>query len=129
MSFVCQVARDHRRTEKTCTSTAPARPCTSSVCICLCRRAVIQCSFEAQLHFFLFKVVFHFSVFLNCMSTSRFPVPHSVRASVVAMATLFRAVLAIFLQDCANMVQPYGEHTVLLQCIVFAVALQSYFCK
>ncbi len=128
MSFVCQVDRDHRRTEKTCTSTAPARPCTSSVCVCLCRRAVIQCSFEAQLHFFLLKLS-STSVFLNCMSTSRFPVPHSVRASVVAMATLFRAVLAIFLQYSANMVQPYGEHTVLLQCIVFAVALQSYFCK
>lgn len=82
--------------------------------------------FEAQLHFFLFNVVFHFTVFLNCTSTSRFPVPHSVRASVVAMATLFRAVLAIFLQ---YIVQPYGEYTVLLQCIVSAVALQSYFCK
>ncbi len=48
---------------------------------------------------------------------------------MVSMATLFRAVLAIFLQDIANMVQPYGEYAVLLQCIVSAVALQSYFCK
>lgn len=59
-----------RRTHAPALPPHPRTSPLSSVCVCLCRRSVFVWSTATLLSF---NLIFHISVFLNCMSTGCFP--------------------------------------------------------